>query len=153
MRTIEPWVEPPLREFLRESSARLVLVMTSSGQVVAQYGFTRSLDVMAAASLGAAIVASTEELARVMKAGSFGNIAHQNAGRGVFLAPFPMHSGRWIGLVVFDHETSHGLVQLFFGQFAAELRAAAPIQRKEAVLLAEQFEDELNRSLRSLFGR
>lgn len=153
MRALEPWVEPPLREFLRESSARLVLVMTSSGQVVAQYGFTRSLDVMAAASLGAAIIASTEELARVMQSGSFGNIAHQNAGRGVFLAPFPMPTGQWIGLVVFDHDTSHGLVQLFFGQFASQLRAAAPVEKREAVLLAEQFEHELNRSLRSLFGR
>lgn len=127
--------------------------MTSSGQVVAQYGFTRSLDVMAAASLGAAIVASTEELARVMQSGSLGNIAHQNAGRGVFLAPFPMPTGRWIGLVVFDHDTSHGLVQLFFGQFASQLQAAAPVEKREAVLLAEQFEHELNRSLRSLFGR
>ena len=67
MRAIEPWVEPPLAEFLRESSARLVLLMTSSGQVVAQHGFTRSLDVMAVvAALGAGIVASTRELARVM---------------------------------------------------------------------------------------
>ena len=38
MRAIEPWVEPPLAEFLKESSARLVLLMTSSGQVVAQHG-------------------------------------------------------------------------------------------------------------------
>src|SRR5690606_16925898 len=53
MRTLEPWVAAPLEEFLAESSARLVLLMTSAGQVVAQHGFTRSLDVMAAAALGA----------------------------------------------------------------------------------------------------
>ena len=50
MRALEPWVAPPLETFLAESSARLVLLMTSSGQVVAQHGFTRSLDVMAAAA-------------------------------------------------------------------------------------------------------
>jgi hypothetical protein len=60
MRAIEPWVEDPLRVFLAESAARVVLLTTTSGQVVAQHGFTRSLDVMSAAALGAGIVASTE---------------------------------------------------------------------------------------------
>ena len=36
MRALEPWVEAPLQSFLAESSARLTLLMTSSGQVVAQ---------------------------------------------------------------------------------------------------------------------
>lgn len=53
MRTLEPWVGPPLDRFLAESEARVVLLMTAAGQVVAQHGFTRSLDVMAAAALGA----------------------------------------------------------------------------------------------------
>ena len=35
MRALEPWVEEPLQIFLEESSARLTLIMTSSGQVVA----------------------------------------------------------------------------------------------------------------------
>lgn len=153
MRSIEPWVEPPLRVFLQESSARLVLLMTSSGQVVAQYGFTRSLDVMAAAALGAAIVASTGEIAKLMSVEGLGHVVHQNPGRGVFLAPFPMPKGQWIALVVYGEDTTLGLVQLFFGQLASQLRTAAPVPRREAALLAEQFEDELNRSLRSLFGR
>ena len=38
MRVLEPWVARPLRTFLDESSARLTLLMTSSGQVVAQHG-------------------------------------------------------------------------------------------------------------------
>ena len=41
MRALEPWVEGPLQTFLDESSARLTLLMTSSGQVVAQHGFSR----------------------------------------------------------------------------------------------------------------
>ena len=48
MRAIERWVEAPLQTFLSESAARVTLLMTSSGQVVAQHGFTRSLDVMSA---------------------------------------------------------------------------------------------------------
>lgn len=152
MRAIEPWVDPPLSEFLRESSARLVLLMTSSGQVVAQHGFTRSLDVMAAAALGAAIVASTGEMARVMGMTTLGNVAHQGGRQGVLLAPFTMPEGTWIALVVFGDDTTLGLVQLFFSRMAGDLKHAAP-SRQQAPILAERFEEELNASLRTLFGR
>ncbi len=76
MRALEPWVEVPLQTFLDESSARLTLLMTSSGQVVAQHGFSRSLDVMTAAALGAGIGASTEELARLMGSPRFEALVH-----------------------------------------------------------------------------
>jgi hypothetical protein len=152
MRALEPWVEAPLQDFVREAAARVTLIMTSSGQVIAQHGFTRSLDVMAAAALGAAIVASTRELARELGAGSLGAVVHQ--GRlGVYLASFPMPSGDWIGLVVFGPDSSIGLVQLFFGRLATALAAAAPREARPRDVLADSFEDELNQSLRALFGR
>jgi predicted regulator of Ras-like GTPase activity (Roadblock/LC7/MglB family) len=153
MRAIEPWVEPPLAEFLRESSARLVLLMTSSGQVVAQHGFVRSLDVMAVAALGAGIMASTAELARVMNLSTLGNVVHQGAEGGVVLSPFAMPEATWIGLVVFGPDTTIGLVQLFLSRMAGELRGRAPAGPARAPLLAERFEEELNASLQSLFGR
>ncbi|HEX9893549.1 MAG TPA: roadblock/LC7 domain-containing protein [Gemmatimonadales bacterium] len=153
MRALEPWVDPPLTEFLRESSARLVLLMTSSGQVVAQHGFTRSLDVMSVAALGAAIVASTTELARIMGLPTLGNVVHQGGARGVLLAPFAMPEATWIALVVYGDDTTIGLVQLFFNRLAGDLRLAAPGARVRAPILAERFEEELNSSLRTLFGR
>jgi hypothetical protein len=153
MRAIEAWVEPPLAEFLRESSARLVLLMTSSGQVVAQHGFTRSLDVMAVAALGAGIMASTREIARVMSRPTLGNVVHQTSEGGVLLAPFTMPDATWIGLVAFGQDTTIGLVQLFFGRMTSTLSSAAPAAGARAPVLAEQFEEELNASLRTLFGR
>jgi len=153
MRVVEPWVEAPLAEFLRESSARLVLVMTSSGQVVAQHGFSRTVDVMSAAALGAGIMASTAELARTMGLASLGPVAHQGREQGVLLAPFQMPRGNWIVLVVYGRETTVGLVQLFLARLAGQLHDAAPAPAITAPLLAERFEDELNASLRTLFGR
>lgn len=153
MRAIEPWVEPPLAGFLAESAARVTLLMTGAGQVVAQHGFTRSLDVMAAAALGAGIMASTEELARVLGSRPLGAVVHQGGGLGVYLAGFDTPRGRWIGLVVFGPETSLGLVQLFFGRLVEELGQAAPRAEPSRPVLAENFEDELNSSLRALFGR
>jgi len=153
MRAIEPWVEAPLGRFVTESNARVTLLMTSAGQVVAQHGFTRSLDVMAAAALGAGIVASTRQLAAELGTASLGAVAHQGAEIGVFLAPFTMPESDWIGLVVYGRETSLGLVRLFFDQLSTELVAAAPREAPPRQVLPETFEDELNQSLRALFGR
>jgi hypothetical protein len=153
MRTIEPWVEGPLEAFLTESAARVTLLMTASGQVVAQHGFTRSLDVMAAAALGAGILAATFELAKVMGAPPLDSVVHQGTELGIYLAAFDTPRGRWIGLVVFGPETSIGLVQLFFGRLALDLAHSAPVAEPPRQLLAEDFEAELNASLRTLFGR
>jgi hypothetical protein len=69
------------------------------------------------------------------------------------LAAFGTPRGRWIGLVVFGPETSVGLVQLFFDQMVEELIGAAPREPAASPLNAENFERELNASLKELFGR
>ncbi|MFN8646201.1 MAG: hypothetical protein U0104_05560 [Gemmatimonadales bacterium] len=154
MRAIEPWVLGPLRAFVGESSARLALLMTTSGQVVAQHGFTGALDLMACAALGTGIIASSGELALQMEWPPFRVVAHQGQRQSHFLAWFDTPRGRWVALVVFGSETKLGLVQVYFDQLVEELVAAAPpepVQRKE--VLAADFERELNASLRALFGR
>ena len=153
MRALEPWVTAPLQTFINESAARLILLMTTSGQVIAQHGFARSFEVMTAAALGAAIVASTEELSRIMAAPRFGAVVHNGSRQSCMLAAFATPRGRWIGLVVFGSETSVGIVQLFFDQMVEELVLAAPKEQPPPPMLAETFEDELNTSLNELFGR
>lgn len=154
MRVLEPWLADPLTELLRESSARLALIMTASGQVIAQHGFARSLDVMAAAALGAGILATTGELARVVGAArGFGAVVHQGPAQGVWLAGFDTPRGRWIGLVVFGRESSVGLVRMFFERFASTVALVAPPVTVGREVLAEGFERELDASLRALFGQ
>lgn len=153
MRVLEPWLAEPLTELVRESSARLALVMTASGQVIGQHGFTRSLDVMAAAALGAGILATTGELARTVGTQSgFGAVVHQGARQGVWLAGFDTPRGRWVALVVFGRESTVGLVRMFFQRFAERVRQAAPAPLPDREVLAEGFERELDASLRALFG-
>jgi hypothetical protein len=153
MRAIEPWVAQPLQAFLDDSNARLTLLMTTAGQVIAQDGFTRSVDVMAASALGAGIIASLDALADVMGAGKFTAVLHQGSKQSLYLRAFDTPRGRWIGLVVFGTETSAGLVQVFFKDLADRIAVAAPASLPTAAPLAASFEHELNASLRSLFGR
>jgi hypothetical protein len=108
---------------------------------------------MTAAALGAAIVASTEELARLMGASRFAALVHGGNRQSCMLSAFGTPRGRWIGLVVFGSETSVGLVQLFFDQMVEELVQAAPRQPPENQALPENFERELDTSLKELFGR
>lgn len=153
MRVLEPWLSEPLLELVRQSNAHLALVMTSSGQVIGQHGFTRSLDVMAAAALGSGILATTSELARLISAGSaFETVVHQGASHGVWLAGFETPRGPWIALIVFGRHSTMGLVRLFFERFAEQVRTVAPVPTVPREVLAEGFERELDHSLRTLFG-
>jgi hypothetical protein len=107
---------------------------------------------MTAAALGAAIVASTEELAKIMGSPRFGGLVHGGSKQSCMLSAFGTPRGRWIGLVVFGSETSVGIVQLFFDQMVEELVTAAPREQPNRPM-PENFEQELNASLKELFGR
>ncbi|MEO8295411.1 MAG: hypothetical protein ABI613_07855, partial [Gemmatimonadota bacterium] len=120
---------------------------------IAQHGFTRALDVMSAAALGAGIVASAQELARIISWPPFSTMVHQGTRQGHFLARFDTPRGVWIGLVVFGQETTLGLVQLFFQRLVRDLQSAAPPVAERQEVLAADFERDLNTSLRTLFGR
>ena len=155
-RAVESWTLQPLTEFVREASVRLVLVLTPAGQVLAQSGFSRAVDVMSAASLAAAIVASTGELARQLRQPPFAALSHQGRKHGFFLASFASERGTLAVFAVYDLDVSSlGLVQLFYEQLAADLKAASPKVGSPVSkqVLAADFERELTDSLNTLFGR
>ena len=153
-RAVESWTLQPLTDFVREAAVRLVLLMTPAGQVLAQSGFSRAVDVMSAAALGAAIIASTTEMAKQMKQAPFAALSHQGQRHGIFLATSATGRGPVVALVVYDLDVSSvGLVQLFFEQLAADLAAASPKDTVNKQVLAADFERELSSSLNALFGR
>jgi hypothetical protein len=153
-RAVEGWTLEPLRRFVGEAAVRLVLLMTPAGQVMAQHGFARAVDVMAAAALGTAIVASTNEIARQLAQPPFAALTHQGERQGIFLSPLTTSAGGIVALVVYDLDVSSvGLVQLFFEQLVADLQAASPTAAPRKQVLAADFERDLSDSLNVLFGR
>ena len=155
MRAIESWVERPLSVFLDESAARTAAVLTRSGQVVAQHGFNTAPDLMAAAALAAGIMAAAGELSQFLGSPPQRELAYEGRDLGVYLAAIELPGRRWIGLVAFGKETSLGLVQLFFGELVSQLQRAAPQMPspRSDTGLERDFEAELDRSLRAMFGR
>jgi hypothetical protein len=150
---VEAWVEEPLRRFVDDARVLLALLLHPSGQVVAQHGFTRAVDVMSACALAAAINASAGELGRQLEGKPFAGLHHAGQERQLFLADVRTASGGYVFLTVFDRGSSLGLVQLYFEELREGLSRAAPPAGDRGPTLAENFEGELNRNLAVLFGR
>ncbi len=154
IRSVEPWIEAPLRHFVDDARVTIALLLLPSGQVLAEHGFARSLDVAAACALAAAIHASGGELGRMLDGQPFSGLHHAGRDRQIFLAEARTPRGTYIFLTVFDQESSLGLVRLYFDEFVANLSAAAPAADAASdPVLTENFERDLNRNLAALFGR
>jgi predicted regulator of Ras-like GTPase activity (Roadblock/LC7/MglB family) len=155
MRTaVEQWIEAPLARFIDDARVRLVVLLESSGRVLAQHGFTRSIDVMSACALAAAIHATAGEIGRQLDGNPFTTLHHPGRDRQIFLGELPTTRGTHILLSVFDESTSIGLVRLYFAELTKRLAAAAPAPAPlaETPRLVD-FESDLNRNLATLFGR
>ena len=152
--SVETWVEEPLVRFIDDARVRLVLLLESSGRVLAQHGFTRSVDVMSACALAAAIHASAAEIGRQLDGEPFTTLHHHGQARQIFLGELPTARGSHILLTVFDDATSIGLVRLYFTALSKRLAAAAPVLAAATPTPSfVDFESDLNRNLAKLFGR
>ena len=140
---VESWIEAPLRQFVSDAGAELALLLHPSGQVLAQHGFARAVDVMTACALAAGIHASAGELGRQLDGKPFRGLHHVGRTRQIFLAEAVSPRGTYIFLPVFGSESSLGLVRLYFDELVAGLVAAAPADPPQPVApaLAEHHKD------------
>lgn len=152
IRSVAPWLDEPLTDFMRQARVGVAVALDPSGRVLAQHGFTRSLDVMSVCSLVAAIHASGSELGRQANGAPFGPLHHAGKGRQLFLAPAPAGSGTVLVLAVFDDRTSLGVVRHFFGEFVQALTHVTDRDLETASITGD-FEKDLGRNLAMLFGR
>jgi hypothetical protein len=148
------WVESPLKQFVDDARVEIAVLLHPDGQVLGQYGFARSIDVMTACALGSAIHASASELGRQLEGKPFNALHYTGRDRQIFLGAIPAQGSVLLLLAVFDRESSLGLVQLFLEEFKARVAASAPPPlTDQPPALAENFERDLNQNLAQLFGR
>src|SRR5258708_38746033 len=102
---VEAWVEAPLRRFVDDARARLALLRHPSGQVLAQAGFTREVDVMTACALAAASHATSGELGRRVDGRPFRGLHYAGPEKQLFMAAVDTSRGAYICLTVFDQES------------------------------------------------
>lgn len=147
----------PLEDFVRESGVRLAVLVNRSGQVLAQQGFDRVLDLVGVASLAAGINASSRALAKQVGEERFEHLYHSGRSRQMFLAHLDARVGQLILVAVFDDRSSIGLVRLFFDEFVRrldgvpELQPRMPKAEANHGMTADDFERELEASLDRFF--
>jgi hypothetical protein len=150
---VEPWIEAPLRRYVDDARARLALLLHPTGQVLAQAGFTREVDVMSACALASAANATAGELGRQLEGRAFSGLHYAGPAKQIYMAPVTTTRGTYICLTVFDDDTSLGLIRIYFEELERELIAAASAEEAPApaAALASGFEADLNRNLAALF--
>jgi predicted regulator of Ras-like GTPase activity (Roadblock/LC7/MglB family) len=147
------WADAPLKRFVDDARLQVAILMHTSGQVLAQVGFQRSLDVQTACALSAAINASAEHLGTMVDGTPFRGLHYAGTARQIYLGQVPSPESILLVLAVFDTESSLGIVQLYLKELQANIAAAAPTATSNEPALAENFEKDLNRNLAQLFGR
>lgn len=142
----------PVEKFAREAGVRLVLLINASGQVLAQRGFARALDVMGVAALGAGIHASSRAIAQLMGQRGFRHLHQAGAQGQVFIGAFATPAEELILITVFGGDSSIGLVQVFYEQLVGEIGRLPGWSTTRPTADAESFERDLEAGLDHFFG-
>ena len=138
-----PWLDAPLRRFVQDSRVQRAIVLRPDGNVLGQFGFQSSTEVMTACSLAAAINSSGSELARQLGGRPFLGLYQGGRSQGVFMGMCAARVQDYLLLAAFDRESTIGE----FRDALSELDGKGP-----AGNLPKDLESDLNSSLDALFG-
>jgi len=141
----------PVHEFIHDSRARIALVVNRSGKVLAQHGFTSSYEVMNVASLAAAAHASSQALAELLNTRRWNHLHHAGKQRNMFLALLDTPLEPLILVVIYDEQSSLGLVELFFDRLSASVAALPQLREVRRSADPLGFERDLEAGLDRVF--
>jgi predicted regulator of Ras-like GTPase activity (Roadblock/LC7/MglB family) len=141
----------PVNAFIHDSRARIALIVNRSGQVLAQHGFTSTYEVMNVASLAAAAHASSQALAELLSTRRWKHLHHAGVKRNMFLALLDTPLEPLILVVIFDDQSSLGLVELFFDRLSANVAALPQLRDVRRSADAVSFERDLEAGLDRVF--
>jgi predicted regulator of Ras-like GTPase activity (Roadblock/LC7/MglB family) len=98
-----------LQSLMRSASARSVMLIDKTGQLINSIGEPPGFDVTSFSSLAAADFAANAQLAEMVGESDFSTLVHQGTKESLFLQVI---ANRVILVVLFDRKTSLGLVRL-----------------------------------------
>ena len=113
----------------QDSRARAILVVDKNGQLIAASGSASDLDTTSLSSLVAGNVAATGGIAKLIEEEEFTGQFHEGQGVSVHMT---IVGRRVILVVLFDKNTTHGLVRLRVKKASADLEAILDDVSKKA---------------------
>ena len=102
----------------QDSRAKSILLIDKNGQLIAAAGETKDLDTTSLSSLVAGNVAATGGIAKLIREEEFSGQFHEGKGVSVHMS---LVGRRIILVVLFDKNTTHGLVRLRVKKATEEL--------------------------------
>lgn len=118
---IEKRVESSLKKFMTNSRARCALLITRSGQMISQFGFTTHLNTLTLSALVAGIFSTTQELARLLGESKFKSFFQEGK---IWNIHFILVGEDLIFATLFDRNTVLGVIQISAMEVAEELSQA-----------------------------
>jgi predicted regulator of Ras-like GTPase activity (Roadblock/LC7/MglB family) len=109
-----------LQTLMRSATARSVMLIDKTGQLINSLGEPPGFDVTSFSSLAAADFGANAELAKMVGEKDFATLVHQGQDESLYLS---MIANRVILVILFDKKTSLGLVRLKAKKAGDELTA------------------------------
>ena len=113
----------------QDSRSRAILVVDKNGQLIAASGSASELDTTSLSSLVAGNVAATGGIAKLMEEEEFTGQFHEGKGLSIHIT---LVGRRVILVVLFDKNTTHGLVRLRVKKASVELESILEDVAKKA---------------------
>ena len=114
----------------QDSRSRAILVVDKNGQLIAASGSAQELDTTSLSSLVAGNVAATGGIAKLMEEEEFTGQFHEGKGLSIHIT---LVGRRVILVVLFDKNTTHGLVRLRVKKASVELESILEDVAKKAL--------------------
>lgn len=120
-------IEKLLEEFLKLSNAKAIFLIDKEGHLVSQQGATETMHTETLSALVAGSFAATKEMARMLGESEFSVMFHQGKRDNIHIS---LVSDRAIGAIVFDEQTTVGMVNLYAKELIAKLEKIFNIASK-----------------------
>ncbi|HYC76263.1 MAG TPA: roadblock/LC7 domain-containing protein [Planctomycetota bacterium] len=146
-------LEALLKELLSLSGAKCALLVDKDGHLVLRAGQARGFDLDTVAALVAGSFAATREMARLLGEDEFSVMFHQGKRDNIQLS---LVGDRTILTIIFDDQTTVGMVRLYANEAARKLTALFEQLAKKGgdrggVELASDYEASAKNRLEALF--
>ena len=107
-----------LQQYLKSSKARCVLLISKSGHLISQFGFTSNFNVQSIAALIGGIFTSTQSLAKIIAEEKFATMFQEGKNWNVYLT---LLADQFILATIFDKTTVVGMIRHAAGEAQKEL--------------------------------
>lgn len=147
-----------LYTLVARSYSKTAMLMDCDGRLIASVGEAPSFDSQAFASLSAADIAASRELASMLGENDFKSQTHQGTGCGIHQR---VVGDKIILVVLYDHRTTLGLVRLKVEKAADELdrifsnifnKLSGPEEKLESVAVGADFLTQAEQQIDKMFG-